>query len=161
MCCKYRELGWATILGQVCGDPVQAGLVGQGGMSTQQAPLTIVETMMDKDNNNVDNSLKRSELPAYQSCLLIVTWLVLSWKFSASSFHPDRDGFQTAMSLNARAHSRFGIAKEAGKGFEQDGNDSDIETEDDWFDDPYTDTPKNTSNLSNAVAIEVSSFQVS
>jgi hypothetical protein len=63
--------------------------------------------------------------------------------------------------LNARAHSCFGIAKEAGKGFEQDGNDSDIETEDDWFDDPYTDTPKNTSKMSNTVAIEVSSFQVS
>lgn len=62
--------------------------------------------------------------------------------------------------LNARAHSRSGVAKEAGSVLGNDGNDSDIETEDEWFDNPNADTPKDTSKTSNTAAIEVSSFQV-
>jgi hypothetical protein len=127
--------------------------VGQGGMPTQQAELTIVETMMDKDND----LLKRSELLTND-----VRWLspdLSCGKFSASSFHPDRDGLPSATHLHARADSRFGIAKEPGKCLVQDGNDTDVESEDEWFDDPFTDAPKASKTL-NAEAIEVSSFHI-
>ena len=72
-----------------------------------------------------------------------------------SSFHPDRDGLPSATYRNNHAHSRFGIAKEADRVHGHDGNDSDIETEDGWFDEPSTDALKNPSKISDAMAAEV------
>ena len=81
-------------------------------------------------------------------------------KFSASSFHPDRDGLTSTTYLNDRAQNRFDITKEARQVHGHDGNGSDIETEDGWFDEPCTDALKNTSKMSNATAIEVSPIPV-
>jgi len=50
--------------------------------------------------------------------------------------------------LNNRTHNRFDVAGG------HDGNDSDIETEGEWFDKPSNDAP---SKMSDAMALEVSS----
>ena len=58
------------------------------------------------------------------------------------------------MYLDSCAHNRFDIAGQLGG---LDGNDSDIETEAKWFDEPSNDGPtgKNTSRMSDAMAAEV------
>ena len=72
-----------------------------------------------------------------------------------SSFYPGHNGPPSANFLNDCAHSRFGVARDAGQVRGYDDNDSDIETKAEWFDKPSNDAPKNPSKMSNAMALEV------
>lgn len=47
-------------------------LMGQGETSAQEAQLTAIVNTDNVDIVNANSPLTRSELPAYQSCLLIV-----------------------------------------------------------------------------------------
>ena len=58
------------------------------------------------------------------------------------------------MYLDSHAHNHFDIAGKLGG---PDGNDSDIETKAEWFDEPSNDGPtsKNTSRMSDTMAAKV------
>src|SRR6266581_1181876 len=83
-------------------------------------------------------------------------WL---WEFSASSFYPGRgDRFPPATQPNNGAHNHCDIVREPGQVGGHNGNDSDIETEAEWFelfDEPSYNAPKNPLKMSHTVAIEV------
>jgi len=68
-----------------------------------------------------------------------------------------QDHNTSATYLDSRAHNCFDIAGQLGG---LDGNDSDIETEAKWFDEPSNDGPKNTSRMSDAMAAEVCPLSV-
>ena len=76
-----------------------------------------------------------------------------------SSFYPGCDStLPSATVLDNHAHTRFDIAREAGQLCGYDGNDSDLETVDDWFDEPSNDAPQNPPKMSNAMALKVCSL---
>ena len=60
--------------------------------------------------------------------------------------------------LDNRAHTRFDIAREAGQICGYDGNDSDLETVADWFNEPSNDVPQNPPKMSNTMALKVCSL---
>ena len=75
------------------------------------------------------------------------------------SFYPGHDStLPSATVLDNRAHTRFDVAREAGQIRGYDGNDSDLETVADWFDEPSNDAPQNPPKMSNAMALEVCSL---
>ena len=79
--------------------------------------------------------------------------------FSASSFYPGRDS-PSATYVNNHARIRFDIAREADPLSELYGNDSDVEIEAEWFDVPQVGNV-DTSKMSDAMAVEVGSHQLS
>ena len=75
------------------------------------------------------------------------------------SFYPGRNStLPSATVLDNRAHTCFDIAREAGQLRGYDGNDSDLETVDDWFDELSNDAPQNPPKMSNAMALKVCSL---
>ena len=75
-----------------------------------------------------------------------------------SSFYPGHNGLPGLPSitqLDNCACNRFDVARDAGQVGGHD--DSDLETEAEWFDEPSTDAPpaKNPSKKSNVMAVEV------
>jgi hypothetical protein len=79
-------------------------------------------------------------------------------KISASSFYPGRNA-PSATYVNNHAQARFDFARDDGPVGEVYGNDSDIETEAEWFDEPQVGNvpQKNPSKMSEAMAVEVRS----
>jgi hypothetical protein len=79
-----------------------------------------------------------------------------SRKFLAASFYPGCDG--PAATSCAQIH--VDIARENDPFVVSYGNDSEVETEDEWFDDTHIEdvAPKNVSKMSEAVAAEVCCF---
>jgi hypothetical protein len=80
----------------------------------------------------------------------------LTLKISASSFYPGRNIPSTTF-VNNHPHIHFDFAREDGPISGLYGNDSDIETEAEWFDEPQVGTV-NPSKMSDAMGIEVCSF---
>ena len=75
------------------------------------------------------------------------------------SFYPGHDStLPSTTILDNYAHTCFDIAREAGQLHGYDGNDSDLETVDDWFDKPSNDAPQNPPKMSNMMALEVCSL---
>jgi hypothetical protein len=76
-------------------------------------------------------------------------------KFSASSFYPgcNTPSLPSATYVDNRACLHFDIPKEAGQVGGHNNNDSDIETEAEWFDETLDDAPKNPSQMSEVCSI--------